>query len=72
MTIPTYVVCETVAAITPHIRIVTAEHPIRLGGHSNRPLALCGTVIAWDTQLPLNSGSVRCSKCLKRVQEPSR
>jgi len=57
------VVCETVAAITPHLRRVTDEHPIRLSGHSNKPKALCGREINWDTKLPLSSA--RCALCLK-------
>jgi len=61
------VVCETVAAITPHLRRVTDEHPIRLSGHSNKPKALCGREINWDTKLPLSSA--RCALCLKAAHE---
>ncbi len=57
------VICETVAAITPHLREVTTTHPIRLGGHSDKPKALCGREINWDTELPLSAA--RCSKCLE-------
>jgi hypothetical protein len=57
------VVCESTAAIVPHLRIVTADMPIKLGGHPTpRPGALCGSEIAWDTQLPLNAA--RCRSCL--------
>jgi len=48
------VVCESSAAIVPHLRIVTTDLPIKLGGHPTpRPDALCGLEIGWDTQLPL-------------------
>lgn len=59
------VVCETVAAITPHLRRVgRGLPPIRLGGHPDpRPFALCGTPIAWDTELPIDAA--RCSRCLR-------
>lgn len=56
------VVCETVAAITTHLREVSDEYPIKLGGHSNKPKALCGREINWDTRLPISSA--RCTKCL--------
>jgi hypothetical protein len=57
----TLVVCESVAAITTHLRIVD-ETPINLSGFSERPFALCGMEIAWDTRLPL--GAARCRACL--------
>lgn len=58
----TLTVCESVAAITLHLRIVTAEHPISLSGHAlPRPHALCGTVIAWDTRSPISAA--RCGAC---------
>ena len=56
------VVCETVAAVVPHLRIVTAESPIKLGGHHPAPKTLCGRDAGWDTQLPLTSA--RCTTCL--------
>lgn len=57
------VVCESVAAIVPHLRRVTEAVPIKLSGHASpRPLSLCGNEIAWDTRLPLSAA--RCSKCL--------
>jgi hypothetical protein len=61
------VVCESTAAIVPHLRIVTLEAPICLNGHSPRPSALCGSEIAWDTQLPLNAA--RCRSCLTKRAE---
>jgi hypothetical protein len=56
------VVCETVAAITTHLRKITAEHPINYSGFSRRPKTLCDKDAAWDTKLPLNS--TRCRVCL--------
>jgi hypothetical protein len=58
------VVCETVAAIVPHARIVD-ERGIRLGGWHNGPTALCGAVLGWDTYLPV--GAVRCRSCLEAL-----
>lgn len=57
------VICETVAAITLHLREVTTDSPIKLGGHWPRPLALCGAEVSWDTQIPVSS--VRCRGCIK-------
>lgn len=54
MTAP-LVTCETVAAIVLHVRRVT-DVPVRLGGHTApRPLALCGSPVDWDTQIPVAS-----------------
>ena len=47
------VVCEHVVAIRKHLREVTS--PIDYNGHYPRPLTLCGTEAAWDTQLPISS-----------------
>jgi hypothetical protein len=63
------VICETVAAITTHYRVLSERHPRRLSGHATpRPLALCGTAAAWDTELPTHrqdgSLAARCSECL--------
>lgn len=56
------VVCESTAAIVTHLRKVTDQTPINLGGHpAPFPLTLCGTQARWDTKLPL--ASVTCSKC---------
>lgn len=61
------VVCETMAAITTHLRVVDDEHPIRLSGHSVPPATLCGMSAAWDTQLPLNA--TRCNACRLKAAE---
>jgi hypothetical protein len=67
----TFVVCETIAAITTHLRIVTAEHPIRLSGHWPRPLTLCRMEAGWDTQIPVRrrDGTIaaRCRHCLAEL-----
>jgi hypothetical protein len=60
-----YVVCESVAAITPHARRVDAVHPVRLSGHGGDVHALCGARIAWDTRLPIDA--VQCTKCRDRL-----
>ncbi len=59
-------VCETVAAITPHARIVDATG-IRLGGWYMGPNALCGATVAWDTHLPVSA--VTCSTCLVALKK---
>jgi hypothetical protein len=58
-----YVVCETTAAITTHIRRVDAQHPVKYEGarYGYPPAALCGAKTAWDTKLPLESA--RCTSC---------
>lgn len=64
-----YVVCESVAVITTHARVVDASSPIRLNGHAKRPRphALCGMEIAWDTRLPIEA--VRCRDCKRLMAE---
>jgi hypothetical protein len=48
------VVCETVAAITLHLRDAT-EVPPKYGGHPHpKPQAFCGSDIAWDTHITLD------------------
>lgn len=69
------VICETVAAITTHLRRVTPEHPVRLGGHpSPKPLTLCGRDVGWDTQIPVRGpdGAVECGcrRCLRAWRGP--
>ena len=57
-----YVICETTAAITTHIRRVDALTPIALGGHvydRGAVLTLCGQRAAWDSRLPLASAGCR-------------
>lgn len=57
-----YVACESSVAVVVHARQVEASTPIRLSGHASpRPASLCGSAIAWDTQLPLRS--VTCRDC---------
>lgn len=57
---PDYVVCESVAAITTHLRKV-GDTPISLSGFAKRPRALCGTEVAWDTRSPVEFA--RCREC---------
>lgn len=64
-----FVVCETSAAITPHIRS-TAEVPATertLSGFAARPKALCGAEVAWDTRLPLSAA--RCCYCIAALEK---
>jgi hypothetical protein len=64
---PEIATCETTAAISLHARIVTAEHPIKLGGHHNGPSTLCGRSVGWDTQRPVSS--VSCRDCVQKLKE---
>ena len=58
-----YVVCETPAAITTHLRIVTDYAPIRLSGHPGpRPHSLCGLAVAWGTKSPPSSAGCRACR----------
>lgn len=59
------VVCESVAAITTHLRIVTVETPISLSGFHPRPTALCGMEVAWDTKIPTRFA--RCKACRREA-----
>lgn len=62
------VVCETVAAITPHLRVLSADTPpLSLSGFAQRPTTLCGMTVAWDTRLPISAA--RCKRCLERARE---
>jgi hypothetical protein len=65
-----YIICETIAAITTHVRRVDALTPVRLGGHIHDRgpvLALCGKKVAWDTRLPL--GAIGCALCRARIEQ---
>ena len=67
---PEFVVCETVAAISTHIREV-GDRDLRLGGHTfPRPHTLCLMDAAWDTLLPIDSA--RCVKCVEKYREMKR
>jgi hypothetical protein len=55
-----FVTCETTAAISLHIREV-GETPINYSGFAQRPTALCGAIVAWDTKISLNYST--CSTC---------
>lgn len=68
------VICETVAAITTHLRIVTTAHPICLGGHASpKPRTLCDLDVGWDTQLPVRHEdgvlTARCGHCRAAATE---
>jgi hypothetical protein len=64
----TLVVCESIAAITTHLRD-TSKVGVNLSGHHPRPHALCGAEIAWDTRLPLTAA--RCRACTTASKERS-
>jgi hypothetical protein len=56
-----YVVCETHAAVTTHLRRLEGW-PVRYGGHYNGPTTLCGHRLGgWDTRIPVPH--VRCRVC---------
>lgn len=53
--------CETIAAITVHIRRVTEAGPKYGGGADS--LTLCGKKAAWDTKFDIEEA--RCMSCRK-------
>lgn len=59
------VTCESVAALVLHLRrLGPGIPPVRLSGHGGPgPFALCGSVIAWDTQRPATERCVTCRTC---------
>lgn len=57
----TFVCCETVAAITMHIRIV-GDTPISYSGFAVRPKTLCEKAVGWDTLTPIVAA--RCLECM--------
>lgn len=59
------ITCESVAAITLHLRDASTIPP-NYSGHHPRPKALCGSEIAWDTKIP--ASMARCRACLARVR----
>jgi len=58
------ITCESVAAITLHLRDASIIAP-NYSGHHPRPKALCDAEIAWDTKIP--TSMARCRACLARV-----
>jgi hypothetical protein len=67
---PEYAVCETVNAISLHLRVLTetGRHP---SGGADSP-TLCGLIAAWDTRVPTPSPNKLtnwlCSKCQEIYQ----
>jgi hypothetical protein len=61
-----FVTCESVAAVTLHIR-ETTDTPVNYSGFARRPKALCDAVIAWDTQIPVSAA--RCMPCIAAYQK---
>lgn len=67
---PALVVCESIAACIPHLRLIDDSHPpVSLSGcnPNNQSFALCGIKTAWDTQLPI--GASRCRGCRSKAEE---
>lgn len=62
-----FVTCESVASIVLHVRRI-GDRPVHLGGHvSPRPLALCQSMVAWDTKRPVST--VGCRDCRDELQK---
>ena len=59
------IVCETLAAITTHVRLLTTQGPLFEGASDSPPRALCGAKVAWDTLLPLST--VGCRNCIAEL-----
>jgi hypothetical protein len=59
-----YIVCETVAAITLHLReLGLYEEPCYTGFRRPQPQTLCGMGVGWDTHIQL--GQETCSACIE-------
>lgn len=71
-----FAVCETVAAITLHARVVGDEGMVYGGGlHSiHGARALCGAKVSWDTRIRPEPSLVTCGAChqalLREVTDP--
>lgn len=60
------IACETVHAITLHLRDADLVAP-NYGGHSPRPKGFCNREIAWDTKLP--PGTASCRACIEIAKQ---
>ena len=57
-----FVICETMAAISLHLRQIPAGQDPSYGGPAYPgAMTLCGKPMGWDTKIPANQ--VTCSKC---------
>jgi len=62
-----YVVCETVAAISLHLRELAPGEEPNFHGHTYpQPKTLCNYSAAWDTRIPL--GGETCGLCNERME----
>ena len=59
--------CETLAAITTHLRN-TADIPPSYGGHFGGMPTLCGRKASWDIKSPIESTS--CRLCREKAGLP--
>jgi hypothetical protein len=62
-----YVVCETTAAISTHLRLRELS-PLKYGGGLTIN-TLCGRQAAWDTKIPVEC--VRCRECIAAAGGPA-
>lgn len=61
------VVCESVAAVTTHLRDMSTV-PFNPSGRYPRPRSLCGAEVAWDTRIPVSNA--RCRTCREEAGLP--
>ena len=60
-------VCETVAAITTHARMLTKKGRFLHGGADSK--TLCGQKPAWDLRGEVSTKTVRCRTCRNKLQD---
>jgi hypothetical protein len=64
-----YSLCETVSAITHHVRLLEPDEKPYYAGNLNRAQTLCGMPVGWD--IPGKPEPV-CSVCLEDMQRRRR
>lgn len=57
--------CETIAAITVHARLLGKKGKC-LGGGADT-LSLCGQRVEWDLLTPFSKENVRCRSCREKL-----
>ena len=63
-----FIVCETVAAITLHLRVMLpGEVPCYSGRARGNAKTLCRKPVGWDTKIPIDQA--RCTSCLEVKKE---
>lgn len=61
------VACETVAAITTHVREVTPDAPFSDCGSNGETYTLCGSKVGWDLKYT-TPAEARCKDCIEKLR----